>query len=615
MDGNAGTDLDRLYQTRTERYGGLRDREARRSRGISYARLAVFLIAAACLVVAVYREGTARKVLLWAGGAGLAAFGVLVYYHAGVERLRAWYAALSRLNGLGRARLRRDWTALPADAGSRTSPLHPYATDLDLFGRASVFQLLWQGGTERGRETLEAWLLAPGRPGDVRERQQAVAELAPLLDFRQELTAESLTDATSAHDVERFLAWAEQPGWFGARAWRKIAVAVSSAATLLLIGWALAGGEPGLWLVPLGVNLALTAVYAKRTHETFDRAFSRSGVFRHYGNLAARVMRARFGSPLLARLQADMHVGRIPADREFHRLQRLMELADLRLSALLHAPVHLLSLWDFHVLLGLEAWQASAGCRARAWIDALGCIEALAALAALLHDHPGWVLPQIGEAGDGTVDAAALGHPLLRPSTCVRNDVRVGPPGTFLLVTGSNMSGKSTLLRAIGTNVVLGQAGGPVCAGSMRLPPVRVFTSIRIQDSLEEGVSYFMAALRRLKEIVDAARQAPEGEPRLLLYLLDEVLGGTNTAERQIAVRRILHHLLACPAIGAVTTHDLALGESELLAGRFAAVHFTETLEGEGEGETLRFDYRLRPGVATSRNALRLMRMIGLGDA
>jgi DNA mismatch repair ATPase MutS len=214
--------------------------------------------------------------------------------------------------------------------------------------------------------------------------------------------------------------------------------------------------------------------------------------------------------------------------------------------------------------------------------------------------------------GCALLEAAALGHPLIAETTRVANDVTLGPPGTFMLVTGSNMSGKSTLLRAIGMNVVLAQAGGPVCAKSMSLTPVDIWTSIRIDDSLEAGVSLFMAELRRLKRIVDAARDP--GRPRPLLYLLDEILHGTNTAERRIAARRVLTYLLEAGAIGAVTSHDLTLAEDPSLETAAQRVHFTERFERTDTGMSMSFDYTLRPGLATSANALKLLAMIGLGD-
>jgi DNA mismatch repair ATPase MutS len=256
----------------------------------------------------------------------------------------------------------------------------------------------------------------------------------------------------------------------------------------------------------------------------------------------------------------------------------------------------------------LERWKAESGARLRGWLEALGEIEALAALASLAHDHPDWCFPVPVE--EPRLTARALAHPLLAPGAAVTNDVEVGPAGTFLLVTGSNMSGKSTLLRALAMNVVLGSAGAPVCAAEMRLPPVSLQTSIRVQDSLEEGVSLFMAELLALARVVAAARTPSE---RRVLYLLDEILQGTNSGDRRLAARTVLLHLLAAGAIGAVTTHDLALAAAPQLETHAVTVHFTETVIADGGSPRLVFDYRLRPGLATTRNALVLLEMVGLG--
>ena len=268
-----------------------------------------------------------------------------------------------------------------------------------------------------------------------------------------------------------------------------------------------------------------------------------------------------------------------------------------------------LTLWDFRVVLRLERWQRQAGAHAREWFGALGRIDALVSLAGLRYDNPGWTLPRIVERP--VIDAVQLGHPLLSDRERVANDVQVGPPGTFLFVTGSNMSGKSTLLRSIGVNVILAQAGGPVCADEMTMPPARLGTTMYVHDSLAAGLSHFMAELKRLKAVVSVAEEVGPGQP-ILLYLLDDVLHGTNTAERQIAVRGIIAHLLEERAIGAVTSHDLELADTPELADSSRAVHFTEHLVETEQGPKMEFDYRLRPGVATSRNALALLRIMGL---
>jgi DNA mismatch repair ATPase MutS len=270
---------------------------------------------------------------------------------------------------------------------------------------------------------------------------------------------------------------------------------------------------------------------------------------------------------------------------------------------------------DVHLCAALERWRRAHGPSVRKWVEALGAWEATAALATIAHDHPDWAYPILGSDDEPVLEARGLGHPLLPPESCVRNDVAVGPPGTFLFVTGSNMSGKSTLLRAIGANAVLAAAGAPVCASSLRLPRVRVYTSMRVEDSLTEGVSLFMAELLRLKDVVEGARLA-QAEGGRVLYLLDEILHGTNTEERGLAARAIVRHLIASGAIGAVSTHDLALADTPDLRPAAQSVHFREEVgarSGAQHAATLTFDYLLRPGVATTRNALALLEAVGLG--
>jgi DNA mismatch repair ATPase MutS len=249
-------------------------------------------------------------------------------------------------------------------------------------------------------------------------------------------------------------------------------------------------------------------------------------------------------------------------------------------------------------------------------MEALGEFESLAALACLAHDNPGWTFPRIGSAEAATVSAVSLGHPLLSAASGVPIDVTIGPPGTLLLVTGSNMAGKSTLLRAAGLNVVLAQAGSAVCASEMHCSPVSLHTSMRVQDSLERGISYFMAELERLKMIVDAAAAANESGGSTVLFLLDEILHGTNSAERTIAARHVLARLVKLGAIGAVTTHDLHLADATELAGIATHVHLQEQFSRGSDGAPLMtFDYRLRPGKAESSNALKLLELVGLGDS
>ena len=473
-------------------------------------------------------------------------------------------------------------------------------------------------------------LLAPADPETIVLRQKAVREMAGAFDFRDRIAAEArLVKGASMREVEDFLRWCESPGWLSGRIWlRSAAILLPPVNLVAIILYSLGMVPTAAVAWPLLVS-ALVMVPAWRA---ISRACSEaddgeSGV-RNYGSLLTLLADAPLDSRYAADLRQRLGGGTRPAPGEIATLRRLLDMAEVRRSPLFHVPLSLVLLWDVHVLAALERWKKRSGAHVRTWLDVVGEAEALAALAALAADHPDWTMPTL-DAEASTLHGRALGHPLLAPGLCVRNDVEVGPAGSFLLVTGSNMSGKSTLLKAVGLNVVLGQAGGPVCAEALRIPPLRVVTSMHVADSLADGVSFFMAGLQRLKQVVDAAETAsaapgpgagegtstgaaPFGAPGVL-YLLDEILQGTNSAERRIAARTVLRRLLRSSAIGAVTTHDLSLADAEDLNVRAVSVHFTESVGGATDGLT--FDYRLRTGIATSTNALRLLQLVGLGGA
>ncbi|MEO8077405.1 MAG: DNA mismatch repair protein MutS [Acidobacteriota bacterium] len=600
--------MGRAYVARGVAHAARRDTELRRSSRISRARLAIFLAAAGLLVWTV--AGHADPLRLGGAAALFVIFGVLVFWHARVESRAAWHEALRMATVHALARIERRWNDLPpGDAPAVDLPHHPYALDIDIFGRASLFQWLGPAATPFGGLRLAGWLLAPAAPPEIRARQLAVEELSAKDDWREQLAAHGVLAAGARQrEIDAFLAWAEGPPAFGARASRlRILTILLTAAIWLLLGLFLAGvTDAALWLIPLVLGVVLSFALESPIQKTFDRAGTGQQALTRYAALFEHATGAPFEAPPLRQVQARLSAGGAAAPACMQRLNRIIGFAQLRHSAaLLHFPIQAFTLWDFHVLFALDAWRRVAGARVRGWLEAMAELDALSALAAARRDNPEWCLPTIDE--QPVFAAAALGHPLIAPDRRVSNDVELGPTGTVLLVTGSNMSGKSTLLRAIGLNSVLAQAGGCVCATRLRMPPCDLQTSIRVQDSLELGLSYFMAALARLKGVVDAAER-PRYE-RVLLYLLDEILQGTNSAERGIAVRAVTRHLLDAGAIGAMTTHDLNLAGEEPLRSHARLVHFTETVD---EQDAMRFDYRLRDGIATSRNALRLMQMIGI---
>lgn len=601
------------YRERAARFTAQRDDLARRSGLVSHARVLAFI---ALVVLGVLFELEMSMLRATAVVLAAATFIAMVVLHQRTRRRERWYDALASLNEAGLDRIARRWDRLPLRTPARTIDGHAYAADLDLYGRASVSQILGPVATPFGSAALDDWLLERGQPGTVRARQEAVRELAPMNDLRDTLALHGRDARTVRRDhIERFLAWAESPGWARQRTWLRLLAWLLPAATWsLIILHALGVVDTSLWLLPLTATFAMYVTVGARARRTFNEAFGREPLFAYYPDMITALTRASFRSSLLTAIARRFMQHDEPADEQLHDLQRLMHLADLRGSSM-HLPVFLLTMWDVHVLLAVEQWQHASGTAARDWLRALGDAEALAALATLAHDQPTWVFPELGPATEPRLTAESLGHPLIPDDVRVHNDVHVGPAGTFLLVTGSNMSGKSTLLRAIGVNAVLAQAGAPVCAQRMRLSPLEVRTSIRVQDSLARGVSYFMAELERLKQIVDAAHRVQADGSATLIYLLDEILHGTNTAERRIAATRVIRHLVDSGAIGAATTHDLELASEPALAGAARLVHFSETLEESDGASTLQFDYQLRDGLATSTNALALMRIVGLPDS
>lgn len=602
------------YSQRAQGFAALRDAEAARWSRIANLRLVAALAALAALAVGLWRAAPA---LYWLAAALASAFLALVAYHNRLKARRDRLAALHDLSLEGLARLRRDWDNLPLrrpapPAVGSPPEADPVAVDLDLLGPRSLQHLLGTARSPAGLATLQSWLLSPAPPAEIARRQEAAAELAPRLDLRDDVAVLAGLAGESQLRYQGFAAWAEGKPWLLRRP--ALLWTARVAAILFVAGAAaqIAGLTPlPLWALVLPLNIILTALFARSCEATLSQLHDRGELLAAYAAVFERVAAGPARSAALRAIQGRLGEGHGRAERRLRRLSLIAAAAELSRS-LLYPVLQFGLLWGFHVVALAEAWRRESGPNLRTWLEALGEWEALAALAALAHDNPDWRFPVVAAAEEPDLRAQALAHPLLPPGRAVANDVTVGPPGGFLLITGSNMSGKSTLLRAIGLNAALAQAGGPVCAAALHMPPLALATSIRVQDSLAQGVSYFMAELRRLKAIVDRAEAARAAGGPLVLYLLDEILHGTNSAERLVAARSVIAHLVALGAIGAVSTHDLALADGADLADLARLAHFSEHFVDGPSGAEMRFDYTLRPGLAVTTNALKLMELVGL---
>ncbi|MEJ2202888.1 MAG: MutS family DNA mismatch repair protein [Gemmatimonadota bacterium] len=603
-------------------HGAAYESASARSSRLGNVRLVTFLAAAAAFIAVDLVEGRAEAVAVALGGALGLIFLVQVAIHRRIRHLERWEGAVLSVYTEGLLRLHRDWDGLDAAlpeaerAEKKPDPGHPYALDLDVTGKASLVRLLGPVTSERGRRLLRSWLHEPGAPADARDRQGAVRELAARLELRVAFTAYGRIESPDALEgISTFLAWAEADPWILGKVWMRVAAWVLPVVLLVTVLGDVLWGLPAWWLLPALAQLEVFRRVTPWARGAFSRAAMGGPPLRALVPQLELLADQTWADEELRELEARLGRGPTAAHRHLGRLSGLLDTVESRRN-LVYAALAPVLLLDVHLGTALDRWRLRHGRVARDWLEAVGEWEALSALASLAHDHPDWAFPHFAPGDSAPVlSGRQLGHPLLPQDACVCNDVTVGPPGSFLLVTGSNMSGKSTLLRALGTNVVLALAGGPTCASELSLPALQVRTSMRIDDSLSEGISLFMAELLRIREIVNAAGDGGNrGTPRVL-YLLDEILHGTNTAERRVAARGVLRHLLAAGAIGAVSTHDLALADAPDLTGAAHAVHFREHVQaGEhGEGTRLTFDYKLRPGIATTSNALKLLEAVGLG--
>jgi hypothetical protein len=572
----------------------------RRMARVANGRAATFLSALVFTGLAVFERLPA---VAWPGAAVSAlAYVVLALHHArllGRERRAkeeaAWHErALARLDGT--------WPSLPSKGERFVDAHHLYTSDLDIFGAGSLFQWLDETSTGAGEERLASWLRTPATGDVVRGRQEAARELASLPDIRRDLAVAGRLARAGRSSPRAFLAWAEGPPRLKSIGWARPVAWALPAFTLLTALLSAAGLVPRL--VPwVGVLLQLLVVAL--TRRALGEAWTSLAVAEAggatLGAAFARLERASFHSELLRQLSAGFSPSGAPVSRRMRSFARLLGLAESRRNQL-HPVVQLLTLWDVHVFLRLEDWRRENGALVRQWLEALAEVEALGCLGNVVADHPDFHFPLVDNAR-AHLSARGLWHPLLRDA--VPNDVELPAPGFLLLVTGSNMSGKSTLLRALGVNAVLALAGAPVAAERLSLGPLHVLTSMRVQDSLSAGVSFFHAEVLRLKAVLEAAAAAP-GQS---LVLLDEILLGTNSGERRVASREVLRLLLEAQDLGAVTTHDLALARLEAEhPGSIRAVHFQDHVE---DGQ-MRFDYQLREGVVRTTNALRLMQQAGI---
>lgn len=605
-----------VYRRRLDERRGTRDRLARAEGLVANLRAAAFV------------AGLAFGWLAAGGSAGwgwvaapVLGFAALVVAHARIKRAirRAGRAVAFYERGLDRVEDR--WSGRGEDGDRFADEGHPFAADLDLFGPGSLFQRINTARTLAGESALADRLKAPQAPADVvRDRQTAVADLAGRLDLREELDGLG-DDVRDGLDAASLVAWGEAPAHLPDRRLRLVALALAAVAAPTFLGWMFGLAVSAGMVPPVGVGggtfaglgpspffvaglaeIGFWLALRRRITRVLGPVDRRAADLERLAGLLRRLEREAFDAPALRAIRDGLSGEGEPPSRRIARLARLVRRVDSLRNPMV-GPVAAILMAGTRLAFDVEAWRLGSGRAIAGWIEAVGAFEAFASLGAYAFESPDDVYPEIVDDGP-LFDAQALGHPLIPADRLVRNSIRLGDGLRVLVVSGSNMSGKSTMLRTVGVNAVLAMAGAPAKAARLRLSPLNLGATLRIQDSLQLGSSRFYAELTRLRQVVGLAG----GEPPLL-FLLDEIFHGTNSDDRRVGAEGVVRGLIGRGAIGLVTTHDLALAAvADGLAPRAANVHFSDRFE---DGRLV-FDYTMRPGVVEHSNALALMRAVGL---
>jgi len=561
----------------------------------------VLAILAAIMAWAAFRSHALSP---WWLAAPVAAFIGIASYHTRILRARELAQRAVSYYEKSLARVEDRWAG-SGETGERfDNPHHVYAADLDLFGTGSLFQLLSTARTRMGEDTLAEWLLSPSSVDKICDRHAAVDELRGQIDLREDLAVLGEDVGVGVHP-DALSKWAESENQMKPLWLQWLAPILAALAVLAAAVWAYWGVA-----TPLLTVVVVEAIFTYKLKTPLEEVLhGTEHAFRDLDLLSevlARVEAHTFQAPRLQALQQELLSSGAPASQAIARLRTLVDRINSRHNIFVRI-IDVPLMYSVQVAFAAERWRQAHGRSLRSWVTTVGQMEAFLSLATYSFEHPADPFPEFVE-GAASFDGEEIGHPLVPAALCVRNDVAISGETRVLLISGSNMSGKSTMMRAIGMNVVLAMAGAPVRARRLQLTPLQVGASIRVNDSLREGSSRFYAEITRLRQILDLTGGDARGDPALL-FLLDELLQGTNSKDRRIGAEGIVRALVKRGAIGLVSTHDLALTDiGGSVEGNLQNVHFQDEL---ANGK-MTFDYKLRHGVVTKSNGLELMRSIGL---
>ncbi len=492
-----------------------------------------------------------------------------------------------------------------ADGSNLKPELHPYASDLDIFGRASLYQYINRTTSQQGNQLLAAWLLAPATTAVITQRQEAVKELAAQKEWRQQLQAYGLSKQLTLKTEENITSWlAEENRFTNGTHWKILRFLLPALSITCLVVYLNDIIAQQLFYTLLLLFLAGSLLISKKIMPAWTKLGKITTELETLSDSIDLIEMHSFKSPLLQQLKgAFSPLNNQSASSRIRDLKKILDRLDYRLNPIVFIPLSIFLCWDLQQIFALEKWKKKSQHQTGDWFNSLAQLEALSALGNLSFNHPEWCFTEMA-TDDVMLKAEEMGHPLIPAGKRITNSFTTTGVNKISLITGSNMAGKSTFLRSTGINIVLAMMGAPACAKSLMLSPLKVMSSMRISDNLEESTSTFYAELKKLKEVIEAVNKHEK-----VFLLLDEILRGTNSADRHAGSKALIKQLIQHKAVGMVATHDLELAKLEKeFPGNIHNYHF----DVQVAGDELYFDYKLKEGVCQSMNASILMKKIGI---
>ncbi len=479
---------------------------------------------------------------------------------------------------------------------------HSYASDLDVFGKHSLFQLINRSVTKTGNNTLAGWLSKPSSNKEISKRQEAVKELSKKIDWRQNIIQYGITSKLEYDDPNFVIEWGNEPSPFHGKRLLQIAVTIMPFLSLAALVYSFIGSQAPITIMLLA-SIGVHYYNFRKVSRTHEQTARRGQMLKTYSYIIEQFEKENWESEKLNDLKTTLASNDKATYKKINQLTSLIELLDQRLNIIIQILINLLFFYELHLLFRIDKWKQKYGHDIGKWFDAISEIEAISSISNLRFNHEDWAFPAISE-NHFELNLKDAGHPMINEKARVNNDYQLNGPGTVHIVTGSNMAGKSTFLRTVGVNVVMALAGAPICAKEMTVSNVEINTSMRIKDSIEDNESSFYAELKRIQQVIEKVNRKEK-----TLLLLDEILRGTNSKDKHTGSRALIKQLVKHDAVAMVATHDLELSIlEEELPGQVENRFFDIKIDGE----QLYFDYKVQKGFCKTFNAPILMQKMGI---